>query len=148
MQSSSKFPVIVQKKLSKGEKVTIHGSKESIGSRYYLHSRNFADALIFIIENTVPHLHQDGEVDRPDRYNITSDENINNLEFAQIIAELMGKKLEYEFVDVHATRPGHDRFYGLSGEKLKKLGWKPPLSFKESLKKVVEWQQENSQWLD
>ena len=148
MQSSAKFPVIVQRKLAKGEKVTIHGSKESIGSRYYLHSRNFADALIFLIKNTIPYLHKDGEVDRPDRYNITSDENIDNLQFAKIIAKYMGKELDYEFIDVHKTRPGHDRFYGLSGEKLKKLGWSPPLSFEESLKNVIKWQSQNPQWLE
>ena len=148
MQSSSKFPVIVQKKLMKGEKVTIHGSEGNVGARFYLHSRNFADALLFIIKNTTPYLHKDGEVDRPDRYNITSDDFIDNLQFAQIIAKLMGKELEYEFLDVHATRPGHDRFYGLSGEKLKKLGWSPPLSFEESLKNVVGWQKNNPQWLE
>jgi dTDP-glucose 4,6-dehydratase len=38
MQSSSKFPVIVQKKVNKGETVIIHGSKKEIGSRYYIHS--------------------------------------------------------------------------------------------------------------
>ena len=147
MQSPAKFPVIIQKKLMKGEKVIIHGSKGNIGSRYYLHSRNFADAILFILKNTTPYIHKDGEVDRPDRYNITSDENIDNLQFAQIIAKIMGKKLEYEFLDVHKTRPGHDRFYGLSGEKLKKLGWKPPLSFEESLKNVIEWQTSHPEWL-
>lgn len=148
MQSSSKFPVIVQKKLMKNEVVTIHGNEKHIGSRFYIHSQNFANALVFILKNLTPYLHKDGEVDKPDRYNITSDDEINNLEFAQIIAEAMGKELKYDFVDVHATRPGHDRFYGLSGEKLKKLGWTPPVSFKESLKNVIEWQANNPQWLE
>src|SRR3990167_2520715 len=121
MQSSSKFPVIVQRKLLKGEKVTIHGNEKEVGARFYIHSRNFADAILFILKNTTPYLHKDGEVDRPDRYNIISDEFIDNLQFAKIIANCMGKELDYEFVDVHATRPGHDRFYGLSVEKLKKL---------------------------
>lgn len=148
MQSSSKFPVIVQKKLAKGEKVIIHGNEKQIGARFYMHSQNFANALLYIINNLPPYLHKDGEVDRPDRYNITSDDEINNLQFAQIIAKYMGKDLDYEFLDVHATRPGHDRFYGLSGEKLKKLGWTPPVSFKEGLKNVIDWQAEHTEWLE
>lgn len=148
MQSSAKFPVIVQKKLMKDEVVTIHGNKNEVGARYYIHSRNFADAILFILKNTIPHLHKDGEVDRPDRYNIISGDFISNLELAKLIADIMGKELKYEFVDVHKTRSGHDRFYGLSGEKLKKMGWKPPLLFKESLKNVVEWQVKNPHWLE
>lgn len=147
MQSSAKFPVIVQRKLAKGEKVTIHGNENEVGARFYIHSRNFADALVFIIKNVNPHLHEDGAVDKPDRFNITGDDLVDNLEFAKTIAEFMGKELDYEFVDVHQTRPGHDRFYGLSGEKLKALGWTPPLSFRESLKNVVEWQNENKEWI-
>lgn len=147
MQSSAKFPVIVQKKLAKGERVIIHGNKEKIGSRFYMHSQNFANALLFIVKNLPPYLHKDGEVDKPDRYNITSDDEIDNLEFARTIAEFMGKELDYEFLDVHATRPGHDRHYGLSGEKLKKLGWTQPVSFPDSLKDVVKWQTNNPDWL-
>ena len=54
----------------------------------------------------------------------------------------------YELVDHHSTRPGHDKAYSLSGEKLEKLGWKQPVSFDESLKNVVQWQMDNPQWIE
>lgn len=147
MQQASKFPVIVQKKVQKDETVTIHGKEGEIGTRYYIHSRNFADAILFILNNTTPYLHTPNTVDRPDKYNITSDDNINNLELAQLIAKLMGKPLKYELQDSQFSRPGHDRAYGLSGEKLKNLGWVPPLSFEESLSNVIKWQEENHEWI-
>jgi dTDP-glucose 4,6-dehydratase len=147
MQSPAKFPVIIQKKVAADEIVQIHGSEGDVGSRFYLHSRNFSDALVFILKNLPPHIHEAGTVDRPDRYNITGEERIDNLQFAKIIAKSMGKELKYEFVDSATTRPGHDKHYGLSGEKLKKLGWTPPLSFEESLKNVIEWQTKNNNWI-
>lgn len=147
LQQSSKFPSIVLKKVIKGEIVQIHGKEGEIGARYYIHSRNFADAVLFILKNLPPYHHKSNKVDRPDRYNITSDESLNNLELAQKIAEYVGKELKYEFTDHHSTRPGHDRFYGLSGEKLKKLGWKMPISSDDSLREVIKWQVENPEWL-
>lgn len=147
MQSHNKFPIIAQKKIAKGEKVIIHGKEGDVGARFYLHSRNFADALVFILKNLQPYLHKEGEVDRPDKYNITSDDEVDNLQLAQKIANIMGKPLEYEFQDSATTRPGHDKFYGLSGEKLKKLGWVPPVSFDESLTNVIKWQQQHEEWL-
>jgi len=146
-QQSSKFPVMVQKKIANGEKVQIHGKEGDIGTRYYMHSRNAADALVFIIKNLKPHIHVSNTTDRPDRYNVTSDDCLTNLELAQEIAGAMDKELKYEFIDHHSTRPGHDKNYGLSGEKLKKLGWKSPVSFKESLGKVIQWQKENQDWI-
>jgi len=59
----------------------------------------------------------------------------------------MGKELKYELVDFHATRPGHDKHYGLDGDKLKNLNWKSPLPFEESLKAVIEWQSTHPNWL-
>src|ERR1035437_8230807 len=147
MQSALKYPVIVQKKIAKGETLQVHGKEGEIGARYYIHSRNASDALLFILKNLPPYHHESNKVDKPDRYNITSDDCLDNLQLAQKIAEIMGKELKYEFVDHHSTRPGHDRFYGLSGEKLKKLGWTPPVSFEESLKNVVEWQSKNKEWI-
>lgn len=148
MQQSSKYPVIVQNKVQNGEKVTVHAASDGqIGTRYYLHSRNASDAVLFIINNAKPYLHQPGQVDKPDRYNIVGDAQVSNLELAKIIAKLMGKELDYELVDFHSEQPGHDLHYGLDGNKLEKMGWKAPLSFEESLKNTIEWQTERKEWM-
>lgn len=147
MQSSSKFPAIVQRAVLSGEEVTIHGKEGEIGSRFYIHSRNAATALRFILQNTKPYLHQDGHIDRPDQYNIVGERELDNLEFAQMIANTIGKPLKYKLLDFHAARPGHDRRYALDGEKLAKMGWSAPLSLGESLAETLRWTEERPEWL-
>lgn len=146
-QQPQKYPVIIQRCLMNGDTLTIHGKEGDIGSRYYIHSRNASDALLFIIKKLPPYKHQDGKIDKPDRYNIVGDKQVDNLTLAQTIAKLMKKPLKFEFVDFHATRPGHDRHYGLTGTKLKKLGWKSPVDFETSLKNTIEWQLEHKDWI-
>ncbi len=149
MQSSSKYPVMIQKSLMKGEKITIHGNKNGdVGSRSYIHSQNFANALIFILKNLPPHQHVPGAVDKPGRYHIAGEKQVDNLELAQMIARIMGKTLDYEIIDFHTTRAGHDPHYGLNDDKLRSLGWQPPVSFEETLKNVVEWQMAHQEWLN
>ncbi len=147
MQQSSKFPVMIQKKIDAGEKVIIHGKEGDIGSRSYIHSGNVSEALIFIIQNLPPYMHTPDTVDMPDRYNIAGDRQLDNLELAQLIGELMGKELKYELQDSQFSRPGHDKHYGLDDSKLKKLGWKSPVSFEESLSSTIKWQQANPKWI-
>lgn len=148
MQQSSKFPAMIQKKIASGEKVTIHGKPGKIGSRSYIHSRNFADAVLFILKNCPPHQHVPDTADKPDRYNIAGDKQLDNLELAQTIATLMGvENLDYELVDTHTQRPGHDPHYGLDSTKLHSLGWIPPKTFEESLKNTIDWQSENDEWM-
>lgn len=147
MQQPSKFPVMVQKKIAKGETVNVHGEEGDIGSRSYIHSRNASDALLFIIENLKPHLHTPGGADKPDRYNIAGDKQLDNLELVQEIAKAMGKEANINLVDSHTTRPGHDKHYGLTRDKLEKLGWVPPVSFEDSLKNTIQWQQEHPEWI-
>ncbi len=147
MQGATKYPAMVQNKVAKGEKVTVHIATDSIGTRYYIHSRNTADAVLFLLQNTTPYLHQPGEIDRPDRYNIVGDKQVDNLELAQTIARLMGKELDYDLVNFHKSNPGHDLHYGLNGNKLSALGWKSPIPFEESLKNTIDWQQRNPEWL-
>lgn len=147
-QSPSKYPAMVQKNITLNKLTKVHSTVDGqIGTRYYLHSRNAADAVLFILKHLKPYLHQSGEVDRPDRYNIVGDKQVNNLELAQIIARLMGKELKYELVNFHESNPGHDLHYGLDGTKLWALGWKSPLSFEESLKNTIDWQQQNPEWM-
>lgn len=148
MQQSSKYPAMIQKWIAQGKKLTIHGKPGEIGSRSYIHSRNFADAILFILNNCPPHMHAPNTADRPDRYNIAGDLQLDNLELAQVISKLMGKEeLDYELVDTHTQRPGHDPHYGLDSTKLYSLGWKPPLTFEESMKNTIEWQSAHKEWM-
>lgn len=148
MQQSSKYPVIIQKKIESGETIQVHAASDGqIGTRFYLHSRNAADAVLFILNNLPPYKHHPGAVDRPDRYNIVGDKQLDNLELAQTIARLLGKELKYELVDFHSKQPGHDAHYGLDGEKLEGKGWKAPVSFEDSLRSTIQWQQDNKRWI-
>ncbi len=147
-QDPSKFPAMIQNKLSKGEVVKVHVSSDGqIGTRYYIHSRNAADAVLYILRETTPTMHQSGQIDRPDRYNIVGDKQVDNLELMRTISTLMGIEPQYQLENFHGTNPGHDLHYGLNGTKLKELGWQAPLSFEESLKNTIEWQKDNPNWV-
>ena len=146
-QSPSKFPAMIQNKITKNEVIPVHVSSDGqIGTRYYIHSRNAADAVLFLLRNE-PTMHKAGEIDRPDRYNIVGDKQVSNSELVETIAGLMGKHATYELVRFHGTNPGHDLHYGLDGTKLAGLGWTSPLSFEESLKNTIEWQKDHPEWL-
>lgn len=147
-QQPSKFPVMIQKAVMKDEEITIHGREGHIGSRSYIHSRNFADAILHLLKNCPPHLHVPNTADRPDRYNIGGERQLDNLELAQLIAKLMGKELKYKLIDSHSARPGHDPHYGLDSTKLYSLGWKAPVDFETSLKNTIDYQVENPEWIN
>lgn len=148
-QDKEKFVAKVIDRVIKGETVPVHGVPGRIGSRYYLHARNHADGLLYILKNLPATDYLEGVVDRPDRYNLVGDKEIDNLEMATMISNILGKPLNYELVDFHSTRPGHDHRYALDGKKLKDLGWNPPLTVEESLRKCVDWtlKPENKIWL-
>ena len=57
---------------------------------------------------------------------------------AKMIAKFMGKKIDYEMVDFHSNRQGHDIMYRLDGSKLFQIGFQLPLNFEDSLRKTVE----------
>jgi dTDP-glucose 4,6-dehydratase len=80
-------------------------------------------------------------------YNVIGFDELTNLEIAQKVAKFAGKPLKYKLVDFHKTRPGHDRRYALDGAKLRKLGWKPPMTFEESLKQTVDFALEHPEWI-
>jgi dTDP-glucose 4,6-dehydratase len=45
-------------------------------------------------------------------------------------------------------RPGHDRRYALSSEKLThETGWSPQVSFDEGLARTIEWYRSNADWV-
>ena len=133
-QHPEKFIPIIIKKVLAGEKLTIHD-----GSRYWIHARNVADALMFV----------NFEKDNREKYNIVGEVELSNLELAQKIAGILEKPLNYELVEAVESRPGHDKRYSLDGSKMQELGWEHPKSFEESLEKTVKWiaDKDNSRWL-
>lgn len=147
MQDTEKFIPLLIKKIANDEDVTVHGSAERVGSRFYLHARNHADAILFLLNNIDPVLYEEGHDLVPDRFNVVGESEVSNLEMAQLVAHIMGKDLKYHFEDVHAQRPGHDRRYALDGSKLKALGWEAPFSLNESLQKTIDWTLYNNAWL-
>lgn len=146
-QDAEKYTARLIKKIVNDEVVTVHGAEGNIGSRFYLHARNAADAVLFIINNLPPKLYIENVNFEPDRYNIVGDKEMDNLELAKLVAKILGKELKYELTDFHKGRPGHDRRYALDGSKLKNLGWKAPMEFEESLKNSINWTLNNTQWL-
>ena len=146
-QSSEKYIPMVIKKILAGEKVTVHYDPKTgePGSRFWLHARNTSDAILFMLNNVEAKLFP--EIDRPERFNIVGEKQISNLGIAQMIADIMGEKLDYELVDAHSSRPGHDPHYALCGEKLKSYGYKFPVNLHDSLEKMVKWTLENRRWL-
>lgn len=138
-QDKEKYVAKTIKAIHDGETLTIHGSAGNIGSRFYLHARNIADAVVWIAQEITPTSYSE-ETDRPDRFHIAGEKEIDNLTLARTIAGMMGKELKYELTDFHATRPGHDRRYALDGSKLKEAGWVQPVNFEKSLLKTIEWE--------
>lgn len=144
-QSPEKYLPMLIKRISSGETVTVHGTPENIGTRHYLHARNLADALVHILTTLPPPSF--GQTGRPARYNIASPDPVSNLDLARQVADIVGEPLQYELVDFHSARPGHDPHYGLDPSKLAAAGWKPPVPFTESLERTVRWTLAHPDWL-
>lgn len=132
-----------------GKTLPIHSNPEKTkaGQRHYIHARNVADAVLFVIQHT------DELLDNIDaskgKFHIVGEKELDNLELAQMVAKYVGREVKYEMVDFHSARPGHDLRYSMSGEKLARLGWKPPVTLEESVRSIVEWtlEPENIKWL-
>jgi dTDP-glucose 4,6-dehydratase len=147
MQDVEKLVPKAIKSAFTGEEMPIFADKNlAAGTRKYLHARNQADALLFILNNVEPTVYLNGDT-APQIFNVVGDREISNLDMSLLIAEYVGKPLNYKLVDVYTARPGHDTRYSLDGTKLEKLGWKAPMSFEDSLKSTVEWTIQNKEWM-
>ena len=144
-QDPEKFVPLALERILRGAEVPVHVRADGTqGSRFYLHARNYANALIFLLEQVEFPLY-DGE-NEMERFNVVGQE-VENLEMAFLIAECAGFPLRSRAVDFHTYRPGHDLRYALDGEKLRRLGWEPPLALEESLRNTVAWTIAHPEWL-
>lgn len=149
-QHPEKFIPKTIRQVRDGEIITVHSdsTKTIPGSRFYIHAKDVADCLLFILSLNEAGLRTPdfGGAKIP-KFNIVGQDEINNLELAQLIASAQNKELKYEMVDFHSSRPGHDLRYALSGEYLKSLGWVPRIPPRDRLKDMVVWSLNNDKWL-
>lgn len=138
-QHPEKFIPLLISHIRDEKKISIHANskKTQAGSRHYVDAIDVARAVLFLMDNA-----QIGE-----KYNIVGKEETDNLQLAQKVASIINKDLNYELVDFHSARPGHDLRYALSGEKMKKIGWEPEKELDHRLSDLVRWSLENPRWL-
>jgi dTDP-glucose 4,6-dehydratase len=115
-----------------GDPLPVYGDGRQV--RNWIHVTDFGRAIGHVLEHGEP-----GEV-----YNAGGPDECANIEVVRRIVELAGAD---ESLIEHVTdRPGHDRRYSLSSEKVRALGWEPRVRFAEGLEQTTAWYRENPWW--
>jgi dTDP-glucose 4,6-dehydratase len=102
--------------------------------RNWIHATDFAAAIGHVLEHGVP-----GEV-----YNAGGPDECPNIDVVNRVIELTGK--DPSLIEYVTDRPGHDRRYSLSSQKVRDLGWEPRVRFEQGLADTVNWYQQNAWW--
>lgn len=85
---------------------------------------------------------REGEV-----YNIGGNCSLPNLEVVRKILKATGRP--EDLIRFVTDRPGHDRRYALSSEKImRETGWSPQVAFNEGIQQTVAWYRENAGWVE
>lgn len=115
-----------------GDGLPVYGDGMQV--RNWIHATDFARAIGHVLAHGLP-----GEV-----YNAGGPDEQANIDVVQRIVALTGAS---ESQIEHVTdRPGHDRRYSLSSEKVRALGWTPRVRFEDGLAETVAWYRENAWW--
>lgn len=115
-----------------GDPLPVYGDGTQV--RNWIHATDFARAIGHVLEHGLP-----GEV-----YNAGGPDECPNIDVVKRILALTGASeslLEYV-----SDRPGHDRRYSLSSDKVRALGWAPRVRFEQGLEQTVAWYRDNAWW--
>jgi len=115
-----------------GDPLPVYGDGMQV--RNWIHATDFAAAIGHVLEHGVP-----GEV-----YNAGGPDECPNIQVVNRVIELTGA--DPSLIEYVTDRPGHDRRYSLSSQKVRDLGWQPNIRFDQGLKQTVAWYRENTWW--
>ncbi|MSW96617.1 MAG: NAD-dependent epimerase/dehydratase family protein, partial [Actinobacteria bacterium] len=115
-----------------GDPLPVYGDGMQV--RNWIHATDFAAAIGHVLAYGVP-----GEV-----YNAGGPDECANIEVVERIIELTGA--DRSLIEYVQDRPGHDRRYSLSSDKVRALGWEPRVRFTQGLEETVAWYRDNSAW--
>jgi dTDP-glucose 4,6-dehydratase len=125
------IPLMVLNALA-GDSLPVYGDGRNV--RNWLYVEDFGRGIGTALERGTP-----GEA-----YNCGGPDECENIEVVARILELTGA--DRSLVDYVTDRPGHDRRYSLSSEKLMSLDWQQQVAFEEGLARTVDWYRENAWW--
>lgn len=131
-------------KVQMGEPIPIYGDGQQ--ARDWIHVFDNCAALLQLVEEG-----------RPGRtYNIGGGNERTNLALAEDLCRALathipsiGERPFDTLVSFVSDRPGHDRRYALSSERIRReLGWRPKVDFSHGLAETVAWYLDNSDWVE
>ena len=133
-QFPEKFLPLMITNLLDNKPLPIYGDGRQ--QRDWLHVEDNCRGILAVLERG-----QVGEV-----YNIGGLDIEENIDVARSLLRLTGKS--ESLLTFVKDRPGHDRRYALSCDKMAKhLGWKPTVALEDGLRQTIEWYKSNGEWL-
>jgi dTDP-glucose 4,6-dehydratase len=125
------IPLMVLNALA-GDRLPVYG--DGMNVRNWLFVEDFGRAI-----GTVLARGEAGEV-----YNVGGPDEKPNIEIVQRILDLTEQ--DERLIDYVTDRPGHDRRYSLSSDRVRGLGWEPRTHLDEGLAQTVGWYRDNEWW--
>jgi dTDP-glucose 4,6-dehydratase len=125
------IPLMILNALA-GDSLPVYGDGRNV--RNWLYVEDFGRGIGHALAHGAP-----GEV-----YNCGGPDECENIVVVRQIVELAGA--DESLIEYVTDRPGHDRRYSLSSDKLKRLGWEPRVSFGEGISRTVDWYRDNPGW--
>lgn len=127
------IPLMISNALE-GKTLPVYGDGQQI--RDWLYVEDHCRGILAVMEKG-----RDGEI-----YNIGGNRSLPNLDVVRAIISATG--VGEERIRYVTDRPGHDRRYALSSEKLmRETGWRPTMSFEDGLAATIRWYRENDEWI-
>lgn len=115
-----------------GNKVPLYGSGKNV--REWIHVSDHVRGIAYAIKYG-----KFGDV-----YNIAGDTELTNLEITKLLLKLLD--LDESYITYVPDRLGHDFRYSLNSSKIKKIGFKNRVEFKEGIKSTISWYKNNKDW--
>jgi len=118
-----------------GRELPVYG--DGLQVRDWLYVDDHCRGILAVLRQGCP-----GEI-----YNIGGNRSLPNLEVVHKVLAATGRP--ESLIRYVQDRPGHDRRYALSNEKLtRETGWTPQMDFETGLARTVAWYRENRPWVE
>jgi len=126
------IPLIITRALA-DESLPVYGEGKNV--RDWLFVEDHCSAIDLVVRTA-----KAGSV-----YNIGGNNERSNIDVVKTVLQILGKS--ESLITYVKDRPGHDLRYAINASKIKReLGWQPQTTFKEGIRRTVEWYLNNEKW--